>query len=59
MPRQAKLDAPRTLREIMIHGINGTQIFRNDQGGENFQFPFSAWSVGGRDRGKKFLLGFW
>jgi len=36
MPRQARLDAPGTLHHIMIRGIDGTQIFRDNQDKENF-----------------------
>ena len=36
MPRQARLDAPGTLHHVMIRGIEGTKIFRNDQDRENF-----------------------
>ena len=31
MPRQARLDAPGTLHHVMIRGIEGTPIFRDDQ----------------------------
>ena len=36
MPRQARLDAPGTLHHVMIRGIEGTQIFRDDQDREDF-----------------------
>ena len=36
MPRQARLDAPGTLHHVMIRGIEGTQIFRDDQDRGNF-----------------------
>lgn len=36
MPRQARLDAPGTLHHIMIRGIEGLQIFRDDQDREDF-----------------------
>ena len=36
MPRQARLDAPGTLHHIMVRGIDGIAIFRNDQDREGF-----------------------
>jgi hypothetical protein len=36
MLRQARLDAPGTLHHIMIRGIEGIQIFRDDRDRENF-----------------------
>lgn len=30
MPRQARLDAPGTLHHVMIRGIEGREIFRDD-----------------------------
>jgi len=36
MPRQPRLDAPGTLHHIMIRGIDGLQIFRDDRDRENF-----------------------
>ena len=36
MPRQARLDSPGTLHHVMIRGIEGTNIFRDDQDRENF-----------------------
>ena len=36
MPRQARLDAPGTLHHVMIRGIDGLVLFRNDQDRENF-----------------------
>jgi putative transposase len=36
MPRQARLDAPGTLHHVMIRGIEGLVLFRNDQDRENF-----------------------
>jgi REP element-mobilizing transposase RayT len=36
MARQARLDAPGTLRHVMIRGIEGTPIFRDDQDRANF-----------------------
>ena len=31
MPRQARLDAPGTLHHVMIRGIEGTQVFQDNQ----------------------------
>jgi hypothetical protein len=36
MPRQARLDAPGTLHHVMIRGIEGQSIFREDKDRENF-----------------------
>jgi REP element-mobilizing transposase RayT len=36
MARQARLDAPGTLHHVMIRGIEGTPIFRDDQDRANF-----------------------
>jgi len=36
MPRHARLDAPGTLHHIMIRGIEGTPLFRDDQDREDF-----------------------
>ena len=36
MPRQARLDAPGTLQHVMIRGIDGLEIFRDDQDREDF-----------------------
>jgi putative transposase len=36
MPRQTRLDAPGTLHHVMIRGIDGLVLFRNDQDRENF-----------------------
>jgi putative transposase len=36
MPRQARLDAPGTLHHVMVRGIDGIAIFRDDQDRENF-----------------------
>ena len=35
-PGQARLDAPGTLHHVMIRGIDGLQIFRDDQDREDF-----------------------
>jgi hypothetical protein len=31
MPRRARLDAPGTLHHVMIRGIEGSAIFKDDQ----------------------------
>ncbi len=36
MPRQARLDAPGTLHHIIIRGIEGQEIFRDDRDREDF-----------------------
>lgn len=36
MPRQARLDAPGALHHIMVRGIEGTPLFRDDQDRETF-----------------------
>ena len=36
MPRQARLDAPGVLHHIMIRGIEGRKIFRNDKDRNGF-----------------------
>ena len=36
MPRQARLDAPGTLHHVMVRGIDGVAIFRDDQDREDF-----------------------
>jgi len=36
MPRQARLDAPGTLHHVMIRGIEGANIFRDDKDREHF-----------------------
>jgi len=36
MPRQARLDAPGTLHHVMIHGIEGIKIFKNDKDRDDF-----------------------
>ena len=36
MPRQARIDAPGALHHIIIRGIEGTAIFRNEHDRENF-----------------------
>lgn len=36
MPRHARLDAPGTLHHVIVRGIDGIQIFRNDQDREDF-----------------------
>ena len=36
MPRQARLDAPGTLHHVMVRGIDGVSIFRDDQDREDF-----------------------
>ena len=36
MPRQARLDAPGTLHHVMIRGIEGSDIFRDNDDRENF-----------------------
>ncbi len=36
MPRKARLDAPGTLHHVMIRGLEGRDIFRNDGDRENF-----------------------
>ena len=36
MPRQARLDAPGVLHHIMVRGIEGCRIFRDEQDRENF-----------------------
>ena len=36
MPRQARLDAPGTLHHVMIRGIEGREIFDDDQDREEF-----------------------
>ncbi len=35
MPRQGRLDAPGTLHHVMIRGIDGLEIFRDDQDRED------------------------
>jgi putative transposase len=36
MPRQARLDAPGTLHDVMARGIEGTNIFRMDEDRKDF-----------------------
>jgi hypothetical protein len=36
MPRQARLDAPRTLHQVMIRGIEGKAIFRDNRDRKDF-----------------------
>lgn len=36
MPRKARLDAPGTLHHVMIRGLEGREILRNDEDRENF-----------------------
>jgi len=36
MPRQARLDAPGTLHHVMVRGIEGSDIFRDNDDRENF-----------------------
>jgi putative transposase len=36
MPRQARLDTPGTLHHVMVRGIDGVSIFRDDQDREDF-----------------------
>ena len=36
MPRQARLDAPGTLHHVMIRGIDGLELFRDNQDRESF-----------------------
>jgi len=36
MPRQARLDTPGTLHHVMVRGIDGVAIFRDDQDREDF-----------------------
>ncbi len=36
MPRKARLDAPGTLHHVMIRGIDGIDIFRDDQDRQAF-----------------------
>jgi hypothetical protein len=36
MPRQARLDAPRTLHLMMIRGIEGRSIFRDNRDRKDF-----------------------
>lgn len=36
MPRKARLDTPGTLHHVMIRGLEGRDIFRNDEDRENF-----------------------
>ena len=36
MPRQARLDAPGTLHHVMVRGIEGREIFLDDQDREEF-----------------------
>ena len=36
MPRQARLDAPGTLHQVMGRGMEGSRIFRNDSDREDF-----------------------
>ena len=36
MPRQARLDAPGTLHHVMVRGIEGREIFQDDQDREEF-----------------------
>ncbi|MGQ9694476.1 MAG: hypothetical protein ACUVWV_07005, partial [Thermodesulfobacteriota bacterium] len=31
MPRRARLDVPRTLHYVMVRGIGGTNIFRDEE----------------------------
>ncbi len=38
MPRQARLDAPGTLHHVIMRGIEGLKIFRDDQDREDFVF---------------------
>ena len=38
MPRQARLDAPGALHHVMIRGIEGTTIFRDDDDRKDFLF---------------------
>ena len=36
MPRQPRLDAPGTLHHVMIRGIDGTKIFRDNEDRKDF-----------------------
>jgi len=36
MPRGPRLDAPETLHHVMVRGIEGRAIFRDDQDREDF-----------------------
>ncbi len=36
MPRKARLDAPGTLHHVMVRGIEGRNIFGDDEDRENF-----------------------
>jgi len=38
MPRQARLDAPGVLHHVMVRGIEGSPIFRDEQDREDFAF---------------------
>lgn len=38
MPREARLDAPGTLHHVMIRGLEGKEIFYDDEDRENFLF---------------------
>ena len=38
MPRRARLDAPGTLHHVMIRGLEGQYIFRDEEDRENFLF---------------------
>jgi len=36
MPREARLDAPGTLHHVMIRGLEGKEIFYDNEDWENF-----------------------
>ncbi|MFH0788790.1 MAG: hypothetical protein V2B13_14415 [Pseudomonadota bacterium] len=36
MPRKARLDVPGTLHHVMVRGIEGSKIFRNEEDRKDF-----------------------
>jgi putative transposase len=42
MPRQARLDAPRTLHHMMVRGIERAAIFRDDRDRADYVARFAA-----------------
>ena len=42
MPRKARLDAPGALHHIVVRGIEGRKIFRNDSDRDDFLEGLSA-----------------
>lgn len=47
MPRQARLDAPRTLHHVMVRGLERRAIFRDDADRADFVGCLAALAEGG------------